>query len=70
MNKKMITKKYYLTIGMFSIFFIIILILQNSEIVTVNLLFWKLEISRIILILGVLFIGFVLGYIFHGVRKK
>ena len=70
MNKKMITKKYYLTIGMFSIFFIIILILQNSEIVTVNLLFWKLEISRIVLILGVLFIGFVLGYIFHGVRKK
>jgi len=29
-----------------------------------------LEISRIVLILGVLFIGFVLGYIFHGVRKK
>ena len=70
MNKKMITKRYYLTIGILSIFFIIILVLQNSEIVTVNLLFWKLEISRIVLILGVLFIGFILGYIFHGVRKK
>jgi len=70
MNKKMITKKYHLTIGILSIFFIIILVLQNSEIVTVNLLFWKLEISRIVLILGVLLIGFVLGYIFHGVRKK
>jgi len=70
MNIKTITKKIHLTIGILSIFFIIILVLQNSEIVTVNLLFWKLEISRIILILGVLFIGFVLGYIIHGVKKK
>ena len=70
MNKKMVTEKYHLPIGIISIFFIIILTLQNSEIVTVNLLFWKLEISRIVLILAVLFIGFILGYIFHGVRKK
>lgn len=70
MNKKILLERYHLILGIISVFFIIIFTLQNSETVTVNLLFWKMEMSRIILILVVLLIGFLLGYIFHGARKK
>lgn len=69
MNTKSHSQKFHLSIGLISLITIVIFTLQNSEVVTVSFLFWKLEMSRVILILIVLLIGFLLGYIFHGTRK-
>ncbi len=41
----------------------LIFILQNSKDVTIQLLFWTVSASRIIMILGLLFIGFVVGFL-------
>ena len=70
MNKKTFLENYHLIVGVISVSFIALFILQNSETVSINFLFWKLEMSRIIMILALLIVGFVLGYIFHGARTK
>jgi uncharacterized integral membrane protein len=41
----------------------LIFILQNSRVITIQLLFWKISASAIIMILGLLFIGFLIGYL-------
>lgn len=64
------THKVNYIIGIIAISLAIIISLQNSEVVIVNFLFWKFQISRIILIVLMLLVGFVLGYIFHGIRRK
>ncbi|MCW8935610.1 MAG: lipopolysaccharide assembly protein LapA domain-containing protein [Gammaproteobacteria bacterium] len=68
--KKTFLEKYHLTIGLIGVAFILLFILQNSEIVSINFLFWKFQMSRIILILVLLVVGFLSGYVFHGIRKK
>ena len=70
MNKPLSSKKFHLSIGVISVILLVIFTLQNSEVVTINILFWAIEMSRVIMIMGLLFIGFILGYIFHGVRKR
>jgi len=64
------THKVNYIVGIIAIFLAIIISLQNSEVVIVNFLFWKFQISRIILIVLMLLVGFVLGYIFHGMKRK
>ena len=39
----------------------VVIIIQNSEMVTLQLFFWKIMMSRIIFMVGLLAIGFVLG---------
>lgn len=41
----------------------LILIVQNTEVVPIQILFWQLLMSRIILILLLLVIGFAIGFI-------
>lgn len=41
----------------------LIILLQNTEIITFQLLFWEITMSRSLLILVIVIIGFVLGYI-------
>ncbi|MBP8792930.1 MAG: LapA family protein [Lutibacter sp.] len=48
---------------------IIIFSLQNSEIIDVNFLFWKLSISRILVILGSFLIGILVGLLM-SIKKK
>ncbi|MBU0683145.1 MAG: LapA family protein [Candidatus Omnitrophica bacterium] len=48
--------------GLFLIFMI-----QNTQVVSIRFLFWKLSMSRIILLTLVMFIGFLIGFF---VRKK
>ena len=69
MNTKTPTQKLHLAIGLISTIFILVFILQNTEVVTVNFLFWKLEMSRVILILVLLLVGFLLGYIFRSRQR-
>ncbi len=69
MNTKTPTQKLHLAIGIISTVFILVFILQNTEVVTVSFLIWKLEMSRVIFILVLLLVGFLLGYIFRSRRK-
>ena len=42
---------------------LLILVIQNTEVVTVTLLFWNFEMSRVILILLATMTGFICGYL-------
>ena len=42
---------------------LVVIIVQNTQVVTLQLFFWKISLSRIVLIALTLSIGFVLGYI-------
>ena len=55
----------------FSAFILILIIsLQNTGIVTIEVLFWKISMSRIILIPFVLFIGFLMGFVVGQKTKR
>ncbi|MFH1846477.1 MAG: lipopolysaccharide assembly protein LapA domain-containing protein [Candidatus Omnitrophota bacterium] len=48
---------------------VLIVLLQNTQVVSVRLLFWELSMSRIILLPLILSIGFIIG-VFVGRRSK
>ena len=48
----------------------LILIVQNTEIVPLQLLFWRVWMSRIVMIVLMLAIGFGIGYILAAVGRK
>lgn len=56
--------KMYITL--FLLLLVVIFTVQNATAVTVNFLFWKLEISRSLLIFFVLIIGVIVGWISHS----
>ncbi|MFW2374607.1 MAG: LapA family protein [Gammaproteobacteria bacterium] len=70
MSNNSTSKKIHISLGIIGIIFVVIFTLQNTEVVSISFLFWKLEMSRVIMILAVLIIGFLLGYVFNGVRKR
>ena len=70
MSQNTTPHKFHLSLGVIGLIFIVTFTLQNSEVVSLNLLFWKFEVSRVILILVVLLIGFLLGYIFRAMQRK
>ena len=41
----------------------VIILIQNTQVVTLRLLFWKLDMSQIILVPLTMLIGFIIGYI-------
>ena len=41
----------------------IVILLQNTEVVTIKLLFWEISMSRIIFFPFLLVIGFVIGFV-------
>lgn len=69
MNAKSVSQKLHLAIVIVGIAFIVIFTLQNTEIVTVHFLIWRLEMSRVILISVLLLVGFLLGYVFRSRRR-
>ncbi|UCE19359.1 MAG: LapA family protein [Gemmatimonadota bacterium] len=58
-----------LVIAVVLILFLIVLV-QNTQIVTVKLFFWDMSMSRIILIFLAMLIGFVVGYFLQKLRHK
>ena len=46
-----------------------VFVLQNTTVVEVRLLFWKLEMSRSVLLLGVLGSGLAIGWLLRSVRR-
>jgi uncharacterized integral membrane protein len=59
----------FITALVLAVLFIIFLI-QNTQVVTLRLYFWKISMSQIILIPLVLILGFILGYIVRMVTGK
>lgn len=47
----------------------IVFIIQNTQVVTVNFLFLKFQMSRIIMVVLLLLIGFFIGYLVAGKQK-
>lgn len=47
-----------------------IILIQNTQVVEVQIFFWKIAMSRIIMISFLLIMGFVIGYLVATVRKK
>lgn len=58
MNKKVIA-------ALVAIVFYLVILAQNTEVVTVKLLFWEATMSRIILMTITGIIGFIIGYLFR-----
>lgn len=56
-------------LGIIGIVFVVIITLQNAQVVSINFLFWRVQMSRIILILATLVIGILLGYILKTIRR-
>lgn len=52
-------------IGLFAI-----ILIQNTQVVPMQLFFWKLSMSRIILVLFFALIGFVIGFLLGKTGKK
>jgi len=48
----------------------IVIVIQNSEMVTVQLFFWKIMMSRIIFLVGLLVVGFSLGLLVAKMTQK
>jgi uncharacterized integral membrane protein len=48
----------------------LIVLIQNAQLVTLQLLFWKVDISQIVLVPSLALIGFILGYIVATVAGK
>lgn len=54
-----------LLIGLF-----IILCIQNAEVIPIHFLFWKIEISKLLMLIITLIIGIFVGSLVPGVLKK
>ena len=50
--------------------FFLVIVVQNTQVVEFQLLFWKLGMSRIIIISFMVLIGFVLGYLVARMEKE
>ena len=48
----------------------LIILFQNTEVVTLKVLFWDISLSRILFIPLVALVGFVLGYLTAKVTRK
>jgi len=49
---------------------ILVIVIQNTQVVTLQLFFWPVHMSRIVLILVTLAIGAVFGYIIARMSRK
>lgn len=48
----------------------IVLVIQNSQMVTLQIFFWKIMMSRIIFMVGLLVVGFALGFLVAKMTQK
>ncbi|MFB0564319.1 MAG: lipopolysaccharide assembly protein LapA domain-containing protein [Candidatus Aminicenantaceae bacterium] len=48
----------------------LVILIQNTQVVEVQLFFWKIAMSRIIMISFLLFMGFLIGYLVAKIQKK
>jgi uncharacterized integral membrane protein len=46
---------------------LLVIIIQNTQVVTLRLFFWKISMSRIIVLAVTLIVGFATGYVVAGI---
>jgi uncharacterized integral membrane protein len=47
-----------------------VILIQNTQVVEVQIFYWKIAMSRIIMITFMLIVGFVIGYLVAMAQKK
>lgn len=70
MTAKDLSQKIHFILVTAGIALFVVFMLQNTDIVTVNFLFWHLQLSRSILLLVVLLIGVLIGYVLRSLKKR
>lgn len=60
--------KKILFLAIFLVLFVILI--QNTQVVNINILFWTISMSQIILLLLIAFFSFTLGYLSGHLIKK
>jgi uncharacterized integral membrane protein len=55
------------TVLLVVILFVLIILFQNREVVTLRLFFWSIEMSRVILVLITVGLGFILGFVTNAI---
>ena len=58
-----------LTLSLALLAMVVLFTLQNTQVVEVRLLFWKLSMSRVLLVFLLLAVGAVLGWLAHGAYR-
>ncbi|OGC07135.1 hypothetical protein A2V82_13575 [candidate division KSB1 bacterium RBG_16_48_16] len=58
-----------ITLIVIGVLFLIILI-QNMQITTLNIFFWKIHVASLVLLFVILGIGFIAGYLVRSLKKK
>ncbi|KPL19609.1 MAG: hypothetical protein AMJ92_02310 [candidate division Zixibacteria bacterium SM23_81] len=48
----------------------LVILIQNTEVVTLRVLFWHVSMSRILLIPLLMIVGFAVGYLVAALRRK
>lgn len=56
-------------LGMFLALLVAVLVLQNTEVVEIRFLFWKLSMSRALLVPLVFMAGLLVGWALHNPRR-
>lgn len=57
-------------LGLALLLLIVIFTLQNTEVVTVNFLIWRLSVSRSLMVFIVLITGIVVGLVLGGLLRR
>ncbi len=52
------------------VFLFLIILFQNTEVVDLRIYFWKISMSRIILLPAILVAGFIVGFITAKIHRK
>jgi len=68
--KEKMTMKPKTIIILLLIVLAIVIVIQNSEMITLKLFFWKIMMSRIIFMVGLLAVGFILGFLVAKMTQK
>lgn len=59
-----------LIIGSIALLLMLIFVLQNMEVVSVEFLVWRIQVSRIIIYLAIFLIGFFIGWIGRSLHRR
>ena len=59
-----------LIIGSIALLLMLIFVLQNMEVVSVEFLVWRIQASRIIIYLAIFLIGFFIGWIGRSLHRR
>ncbi|MDH5392007.1 MAG: lipopolysaccharide assembly protein LapA domain-containing protein [Gammaproteobacteria bacterium] len=69
MSTKKLSQNPHFILVTAGIVLFVVFMLQNTDIVTVNFLFWSVQLSRSILLLVVLLVGILIGYVLRRLKK-